>query len=198
MQQSSFWMWNSSKSCKEKERQVSDLSFQMVMEIREAEEKDLKQIMEIISQARAYFRANGIPQWQGEYPCEDDIRNDIGNGGMVIEENGNVIAYCMIAQMVDPNYAYIEGAWLNERSYIVMHRTCVADICKGKGIGRLFTQYAMKKARDHRIQDLRADTHETNVSMQRMLEKDGFVHCGTIYVSDGSPRYAYHLVLDER
>lgn len=170
----------------------------MVMEIREAKEKDLKQIMAIITQAKAYFRANGISQWQGEYPCEEDIRNDIEHGGTVIEENGNVIAYCMIAQIVDPNYAYIEGKWLNERPYIVMHRTCVADACKGKGVGRLFTRDAMKKARDLGIQDLRADTHEANVSMQKMLEKDGFVHCGTIYVSDGSPRYAYHLVLDER
>ncbi|MGM9940485.1 MAG: GNAT family N-acetyltransferase [Bulleidia sp.] len=168
------------------------------MEIREAEERDLNPIMEIIAQAKAYFRANDIPQWQGEYPSTDDIRNDLGHGGTVAEENGKVIAYCMIAPMIDPNYAYIEGAWYNDRPYIVMHRTCVADTCKGRGVGRLFTQYAVKKALDLGIRDLRADTHEVNVSMQKMLEKDGFVHCGTIYVSDGSPRYAYHLVLDER
>lgn len=64
------------------------------MKIREAEEKDLKQIMEIIAEAKAYFRAAGIPQWQGEYPGVEDIRRDIGNGGTVIEENGKIIAQC--------------------------------------------------------------------------------------------------------
>ena len=168
------------------------------MKIREAEETDLKQIMEIIAEAKAYFRANGIPQWQGEYPCVEDIRRDIGNGGTVIEEEGKIIAYCFISAMDDPNYAYIEGEWCNHRPYIVLHRTCVSSLSKGKGIGRQFVTYAKQKARQLGICDLRADTHEKNASMRRMLAKENFVECGTIYVSDGSPRAACHLVLDER
>ena len=30
--------------------------------------------------------------------------------------------------------------------------------------------------------------------MQHILEKNGFVSCGTIYVADGSPRIAYQKV----
>ena len=168
------------------------------MKIREAEEKDLKQIMEIIAEAKAYFRANGIPQWQGEYPCVEDIRRDIGNGGTVIEEEGKIIAYCFISAMDDPNYAYIEGEWCNHRPYIVLHRTCVSSFSKGKGVGRQFVTYATQKAQQSGISDLRADTHEKNASMRRMLEKEGFLECGTIFVADGSPRVACQLVLDER
>ena len=29
--------------------------------------------------------------------------------------------------------------------------------------------------------------------MQRLLEQNGFVRCGTIYIWDGSPRIAYQL-----
>lgn len=168
------------------------------MRVKEAEEKDLKQIMEIIAEAKAYFRANGIPQWQGEYPCVEDIRRDIGNGGTVIEEEGRIIAYCFIAAMDDPNYAYIEGSWCNHRPYIVLHRTCVSSLLKGKGIGGQFVAYAKQKAQHLGICDLRADTHEKNASMRRMLAKENFVECGMIYVADGSPRVACHLVLDER
>lgn len=169
------------------------------MEIRNAEEKDLKQIMEIIAQAKEYFKANGIPQWQGPYPTEADIRNDLGHGATVVtDDHGTVVGYCFIAVMEDPNYAYIEGKWKNDLPYAVMHRTCVSDSCKGRGIGRLFTLEAMKKARAYGQCDVRADTHEMNVSMRRMLEKDGFENCGTIYVADGTPRAAYHLVMDER
>ena len=31
--------------------------------------------------------------------------------------------------------------------------------------------------------------------MRRMLEKHGFVHCGTIYLQNGDPRVAYEKVL---
>lgn len=169
------------------------------MELREAEEKDLKEIMEIIAQAKEYFKANGIPQWQGPYPTIEDIRNDLGKGATVaVDEEGKAVAYCFIAVMEDPNYSCIEGEWKNDLPYAVMHRTCVSNTCKGKGIGRLFTLEAIKKARAYGQCDVRADTHEKNTSMRRMLEKDGFINCGTIYVSDGSPRVAYHLVLDER
>ena len=168
------------------------------MKIREAEEKDLKQIMEIIAEAKAYFRAAGIPQWQGEYPGVEDIRRDIGNGGTVIEENGKIIAYCFIAAMDDPNYTDIEGEWCNHRPYIVLHRTCVSSFSKGKGVCRQFVTYATQKAQQSGISDLRADTHEKNASMRRMLEKEGFLEYGTIFVADGSPRVACQLVLDER
>ena len=100
--------------------------------------------------------------------------------------------------MDDPNYTDIEGEWCNHRPYIVLHRTCVSSFSKGKGVGRQFVTYATQKAQQSGISDLRADTHEKNASMRRMLEKEGFLECGTIFVADGSPRVACQLVLDER
>ena len=44
------------------------------------------------------------------------------------------------------------------------------------------------------IPHLRIDTHEDNKVMQHVLEKYGFVRCGIVYVSDGSPRIAYELL----
>ena len=42
---------------------------------------------------------------------------------------------------------------------------------------------------------LRIDTHEGNVVMRRMLEKQGFMPCGTILLQNGDPRVAYEKVL---
>ena len=39
--------------------------------------------------------------------------------------------------------------------------------------------------------NIRIDTHADNATMQRLIEKNGFTKCGTIYVRDGSPRIAY-------
>jgi RimJ/RimL family protein N-acetyltransferase len=41
------------------------------------------------------------------------------------------------------------------------------------------------------IPNIRIDTHRDNAIMQHLLEKNGFVKCGIIYVEDGSPRIAY-------
>ena len=45
-----------------------------------------------------------------------------------------------------------------------------------------------------RLPHLRADTHEANVTMQRCLERAGFVRCGVIHVADGTPRLAYEKI----
>ena len=38
---------------------------------------------------------------------------------------------------------------------------------------------------------LRIDTHEDNLVMQHVLEKNGFTKCGIIYLESGDPRLAY-------
>lgn len=45
-----------------------------------------------------------------------------------------------------------------------------------------------------RLAEVRADTHWDNVIMQHILEKNGFVKCGTIVVENGTPRIAYPKV----
>ena len=42
-----------------------------------------------------------------------------------------------------------------------------------------------------RCGNLRIDTHEKNIPMQRCLAKNGFARCGIIYLEDGDPRIAY-------
>ena len=41
---------------------------------------------------------------------------------------------------------------------------------------------------------LRADTHEDNKIMQKVILKNGFQETGIIYVEDGTPRIAFEKV----
>ena len=65
---------------------------------------------------------------------------------------------------------------------------------KGKNVASLFIEKAKEIGREKDIFNIRIDTHEKNVSMRRMVEKNGFKKTGIIYVKDGSPRYAYQLI----
>lgn len=165
--------------------------------IEKAEEKDIPAIMQIIDQAKNWFHDHNIDQWQNGYPLAEDVRKDIENhGSYVIRDGSKVIGTCFIRQIVDPTYAVIEdGGWLNEEPYIVIHRTAVDKAYKGKGYASLFIQKAEELAEEEHIHNLRADTHRDNHSMQRLLEKNGFVRRGIIYTKDGSPREAYQKVL---
>ena len=51
-----------------------------------------------------------------------------------------------------------------------------------------------KAAADGFSGGIRVDTHEGNIPMRKMLEKQGFVYCGVIHLADGSPRVAYQYL----
>lgn len=163
--------------------------------IRKAVPNDLVRVMEIINMAKAYLKDKGIPQWQNGYPNEESILNDIHKEvGYVLVEDNKVIGYSAIMFEVDPNYATIDGKWLNDEPYGVIHRTCVDNSYKGKGLALQFYEYAKEMAKTLNVKNLRIDTHELNLSMQKCVAKFGFEYCGVVtMLSDGSPRFAYQL-----
>lgn len=158
------------------------------MTIRPATDTDLSRILEILDEARAIMRENGnLTQWSNGYPSAEVILADIaaGEGFMCMEGEQSVGYFCfMVGKDPDPNYCRIEGDWLNDDPYGVIHRLASARLVRGVA-GAAFS-FAFS-----RIHNVRVDTHRENVPMQRFLEKEGFRYCGTIYVADGTPRDAF-------
>lgn len=69
------------------------------MKLRLTKTSDLNAVMEIINQAKSYFKAQGINQWQDGYPNEISIINDIGQReAYVLEDDGKIIATAMISK----------------------------------------------------------------------------------------------------
>lgn len=162
------------------------------MQIRKTTTKDIPEVLNIIAEAKAYFKAQGIDQWQGPYPLQIDVEEDIEKGiGYVAEEEG-IVGICSISFEADPNYTIIEqGQWLNEEPYGVIHRIAILPEKKGQGIAQAFFQYAEDQAIEKGIYNLRVDTHADNLVMQTAITKFGFTYCGIVYVEDGSLRNAY-------
>ncbi len=162
------------------------------LEIRKAILTDLGRCLEIYKEAREYMRKNGNPdQWGTEYPYEHLIVEDIEIGRLyVVEQNGSVEGVFLMESGPDETYMEIEGEWLNNEPYYVIHR--IASSGKVKGVVKAAVDFALKNT-----QNVRIDTHEKNSTMQNVLTKIGFIHCGTIYVfapwEGRSPRMAYHL-----
>jgi RimJ/RimL family protein N-acetyltransferase len=169
------------------------------MEFKQAEMKDIPQIMEIIQAAQKYLKQNGIDQWQNNYPNPDSLKEDIkNNNSYLIKDGDKIAATAAIIFADDPTYSYIEdGQWLSSGpgNYGVIHRAAVAEAYKGRGIvSEIFAQTYKMAAADG-ITSIRIDTHPKNKAMQRAIEKEGFKYCGIIYTEDNSKRYAYEKLI---
>lgn len=169
------------------------------MKIRQAERKDLPKIMEIVGQAQAYFRSAGIDQWQNGYPTEQVFLEDMERSeSFVLEEDGEVVGTFMASFREDPTYARIDdGQWLNDGPYAVIHRVAMDNQVKGKGYGGQVVQFMVDRCMESEtpVYSLRGDTHADNLSMQRLFAKNGYRHCGTIYLADGAKRRAFEKLL---
>lgn len=159
------------------------------MNIRKTTMEDLDQILSIYAYARKQMRLSGNPdQWGEDKPSPELIKNDIQNGSsyVIIDPISNDIAGVFTFIIGDdPTYQRIEnGSWLNHDTYGTIHR--IASCGTQKGIFRCCLAFCETLAPNIRI-----DTHECNRTMQHLLESNGYIKCGRIYVTDGSPRIAY-------
>jgi len=159
--------------------------------MRHSTKKDIRRIMEIYAYARRFMAEHGNPnQWGStNWPPEELICSDIEEGNSYVCVCDDKIVGTFFFNQgneVEPAYRAIEdGAWLEDGSYGVIHR--LAGDGTMKGIGSFCIEWAFEKC-GH----LRMDTHGDNRVMQNLLQKCGFVHCGTVYVAeDCYPRMAY-------
>ena len=60
------------------------------MILRPTKIEDISRVIDIINQAKTYFKNNDIDQWQDGYPNEETIEKDIENKNLRIEELGNL------------------------------------------------------------------------------------------------------------
>lgn len=165
------------------------------MEIRHSSEDDFLSIMNIYDYARHFMADHGNPNQWGptNWPPKALIHDDIAarKSYVCIHENEIVGTFFYdFGTDIEPAYHIIEdGAWLCTEPYGVVHR--IAGNGSVKGIGSFCIEWAFRQC-GH----LRIDTHGDNKVMQNLLSKQGFIHCGTIYVpEDKYPRLAYEKIL---
>lgn len=158
------------------------------MYIRNAKPEELSKIMDIYAAAREFQKKTGNPkQWEGGYPSEELVVEDMeGNHCMVCVEEEEILGVFAFFLEEDPTYKVIyKGDWLNDKDYATIHR--IASSGTKRGVAAFCFEWAM----EHGENNVRIDTHDDNTVMQHVLEKNGFVYCGEIITTDGTPRRAY-------
>ncbi len=164
------------------------------MIIRPATESDLPALRPVFEAAKGIMRMDGnYEQWSAPgFPGEDLLLSDIARGGGYVIEDSRpaghqpprVVGYFALLPSPEPTYDYIEGAWLSDEPYGVIHR--IASYPDAHGIFSAIIDFAGAL-----YPHIRIDTHRDNHIMQHLIAKHGFTYCGIIWLTDGTERLAY-------
>lgn len=164
-------------------------------QLRPARPQDAPRIWQIILQAKEQLRLRNSRQWQEGYPAPENIARDIEQGyGQVLISEGEIIAYAAVIFDGEPAYEHLQGAWLSDQAYVVVHRLAVAEERKNQGIATLFMQKIEQLSREKNTFSFRVDTNFDNLYMQKIFAKLGFAYCGEV-LYDKNLRRAYEKEL---
>ncbi|HUH35020.1 MAG TPA: GNAT family N-acetyltransferase [Moheibacter sp.] len=167
----------------------------MNWKIRKATLTDANAIWTLLQIAIARRKADGSQQWQNGYPNPKSVENDIKNGfAYVMTRDDEIIGTAALIINDEPTYENIDGAWLSDEDFMVVHRVSVSDKVLGKGIATKFFELMEGVALEQQIFNIKIDTNFDNLAMLRILEKLNYVYCGEIQVQDGK-RKAFQKVL---
>jgi len=168
----------------------------MQLKFRRATPEDAGSVWEILSQAIRRRKEDGSSQWQSGYPNLNTVHSDIEKGYCyLLADNQKILASAALIFNIEPTYQTIDGAWLSDGDFLVVHRVAVSDEVLGKGVATKFFTEIEEFAKENGVFSIKVDTNFDNLPMLRILEKLNYTYCGEVQVSDG-PRKAFEKLLD--
>jgi len=162
--------------------------------VRRTTPDDIARMQEIYAAARERMHSGGNPTQWIKHPTLRTLLEDIDAGtGFILEaEDGSIAGTFAFFLDGEPDYAVIDGEWLNDEPYGTIHRIAGDGIHRGivaaaVEFGGLFSD------------NIRIDTHANNAPMHAALSKLGFTFTGVIHIEDemgpDSPRDAFQKKL---
>jgi RimJ/RimL family protein N-acetyltransferase len=165
------------------------------MTLRKANFSEASAIWTILQQAIQQRKEDGSQQWQNGYPNPQTIQEDITKGyGHVLVDNDVVIAYAAIIFDIEPAYEAINGKWLSNGEYVVVHRVATSNAVKGKGVATHLFKLIEELSLQQNVHSIKVDTNFDNVPMLKIMDRLGYTYCGEVFFH-GSPRRAYEKLL---
>ncbi|MDP9959541.1 GNAT family N-acetyltransferase [Chryseobacterium lathyri] len=163
--------------------------------LRKAEIEDRDIIWGMIQQSIERRKQDGSTQWQNGYPNIGTVESDIAKGfGYVLTVDGEIAVYAALILNDEPAYSTIEGAWLSDGEFVVVHRVAVDGKFAGQGMVKKLFDHIEDFTRSQEIQSIKVDTNYDNIAMLKILESKGYSYCGEVLLAGGM-RKAYEKII---
>jgi len=165
------------------------------IKLRKAEIEDRNIIWSILQQAIERRRQDGSTQWQQGYPNLDTVESDIAKGfGYVMTVDGEIAVYTALILNDEPAYSTIEGEWLSNGEFVVVHRVAVDEKFAGQGMVKKLFDHIEDFTKSNGIQSVKVDTNFDNIAMLKILEGKGYTYCGEVFLAGGM-RKAFEKII---
>lgn len=161
------------------------------MQIRQATQADLPEVLRVFSSARDALKTMGIDQWQhpgvpdtGQFPAQIEA----GRAWVVVDclsqqTPDRLIGFMTMTPGPDPVYNVISGpGWANDNApYLALHRLAVDSAATGRGVGKCMIRFAQHQAATLGPDaTVRLDTHPDNRRMKSLVTSLGFTYTGLV------------------
>jgi len=165
------------------------------IKLRKAEIEDRDTIWTILQQAIERRRQDGSSQWQNGYPNLDTVESDIAKSfGYVMTVDGEIAVYAALILNDEPAYSTIEGEWLSNGEFVVVHRVAVDEKFAGQGMVKKLFDHIEEFTKSNGIQSVKVDTNFDNIAMLKILEGKGYSYCGEVCLAGGM-RKAFEKII---
>lgn len=165
--------------------------------IRSAKISEIADILTMTKACAARMIANGIYQWNEDYPSREAFEKDIERDELfVLESDGKIIGTVVVSTLMDEEYHPVQWLTPNTNNCYV-HRLGVDPEYQGQGYARKLMDFAEDFARQAGFMSVRLDTFSQNKRNQHFYEKRGYQKLEDIYYPKQSdhPFHCYELLL---
>ncbi|WP_062055844.1 GNAT family N-acetyltransferase [Aquimarina longa] len=165
--------------------------------IRKALLHDLTSIHQLTQSCAKAMIANGIYQWNENYPTKERFEKDIALQELyVLEEENHIKGIIVLTELMDEEYIPIQ--WLTKNNNnLYIHRLAIDPEYWGKGYAQQLMDFAEQYAKDNAYQSIRLDTFGENKRNLTFYETRGYQRLGDIYFPKQSehPFHCYELII---
>lgn len=166
------------------------------MTIRLATLDDLTAIVTFIADAKQVLAKQHSGQWQDQHPRQATIAADITAKRYYVITHDNHVVGGLAVLDYEADYEHLlEGVWLTNGPYLVIHRFAVHSAYHGRGYALAALNYVEELARLRGVRAIRVDTHEKNKPMISLLRKAGYAQVGVVLLTNFKRRIAFEKVL---
>lgn len=161
------------------------------MNIRQANQRDLPAVTDLIRSCVRHMEAEGIHQWDEIYPDETMFASDIERRELfVLEKEGRIRGTMALNEFQEP--AYQDVQWQFSGKALVVHRLAVDPTTQGQGYARELMQFAYKSALKQQYATIRLDAFAHNPRAVALYEQLGYRRAGTVQFRKG-PFYCFEI-----
>jgi ribosomal protein S18 acetylase RimI-like enzyme len=165
------------------------------MKISLAVPEDIPVIMELIRAAIKAMHADGLYQWNDEYPNLEIITGDFNAGSLYkITASKTIAGVIVLNDQYVPQYNELKWETDDPRPLIV-HRLCIHPDFQGQGLAKKLMLYTEEYAVKSGFRTIRLDTSTVNLTALGLYERLGYRRAGIISFRPGFMFQCFEKVL---